>query len=246
MKKDLKSYRAHDRDFNSEHNSFERTRGIIQEYDRKDYYKNLGFKLAIEMTKYLPSIHIDIGSGNGWLMRKTSPYFEKVIGVEPSQQGIEVAKKTVEGCSNVEFVNLDMVDAMDRLDFSSPVFMTTATVLNHIENSYVAHFLSKVNNLPIGSALFFDERYDTNIDWSMWHVRSRDWWRKHLPSWQLLFFDIEADGYRSGIYGIKVAKEELIETRSMSPAERLAWSLDSIRNILLRVIRKMLRICRLR
>lgn len=246
MKKDLKSYKVHDRDFNSESNSFERTREIILEYDKKDYFKSLGFKLAIEMTKYLPPTHIDIGSGNGWLLRKTSPYFKKVIGVEPSQQGIEVAKKTTEGCKNVLFINLDMVDAFSEIDLSSPVFMTTATVLNHIENEYVAHFLSKVNGLPVGSTLFFDERYDANIDWNMWHVRSKDWWREHLPSWQLFFFDVDADGYKSGIYGIKAAPGELVGTISMSFTERLFWFVDNIQNIALRVIRKILRICGIR
>ena len=60
------------------------------------------------------------------------------------------------------------------------------------------------------SVLFFDERYDENINWNMWHVRSRDWWREKLPNWQLIFLDINIAEYPSGIYGIKVTKENII------------------------------------
>lgn len=246
MKKDLRSYKEHDKDFHSEHNSFERTKEIIREYDTADYFRMLGFKLAIDITKNLPTTHVDIGSGNGWLLRKTSSYFDKVIGVEPSSQGIEVAKKTVEECRNVEFINADMVDACEKLDLSRPLFVTTATVLNHIENDYVAHFLSKVNKFPEGSVLFFDERYDTNINWKMWHVRSKDWWRTQLPTWQLFFFDINVSGYRSGIYGIKTSSTEHLTTKNMSSLEKIFWYSDMLKNITIRVVRKLLKLCGMR
>lgn len=239
MKKDLQSYHRHDKDFNSESNSFEQTKKIIQGYDNQDVFFNLGFKFAVEITKNLPKTHIDVGSGNGWLLRKMSPYFEKVIGIEPSAKGIEVAKQTIAECNNVTFINDDMVSAFEKLHCTEPVFVTTATVLNHIENFYVAEFLKKINSLPQGSVLFFDERYDSNINWNMWHVRSKDWWRENLPAWQVIFFDINAAGYSSGIYAIKT--ENIIPNKSKSRVEKFYWFIDKLLNFIKRLVQKILK-----
>lgn len=238
MKKDLQSYHKHDKDFNSESNSLEQTKKIVQSYDDRNVFFHLGFKLAVDITKNLPKTHIDIGSGNGWLLRKMAPYFVNVIGVEPSKQGIEVAKQTTKEYTNVTFVNDDMVNAIETMQIKEPVFITTATVLNHIENSYVAHFLLKLNNLPEGSVIFFDERYDENIDWNMWHVRSKDWWRNNLSSWQLFFFDIEAAGYASGIYGIKLPSREIVPAHTMNQLTKSFWNINKLYNLGKRVILK--------
>jgi hypothetical protein len=239
MKKDLQSYHRHDKDFNSESNSLEQTKKIIKNYDDIDVFTNLGFKFAVDITKNLPKKHIDIGSGNGWLLRKMSPYFTSVIGVEPSKQGIEVAKQTTKECSNVSFINDDMVNAIEALDTKEPIFLTTATVLNHIENSYVSEFLNKLNTLPDDSVLFFDERYDENIDWNMWHVRSKDWWRTCLPEWQLLFLDINAAGYPSGIYGIKVGASRKLPNSKQTNLAKLFWIISKLQNIVLRILLKL-------
>ena len=93
MNKDLKSYSAHDKEFQSKLNSYDTTLSIIKNYDEQKQFERLGFELALKLTSALPKTHIDIGSGNGWLLRKMSPYFEKCIGIEPSKTGSELSLK---------------------------------------------------------------------------------------------------------------------------------------------------------
>ena len=238
MNKDLKSYAAHDKEFESELNSHEATLGIIKKYDEQKQFERLGFELALKLTSNLPKTHIDIGSGNGWLLRKMSPHFEKCIGIEPSKTGSELSLKINEHNKNVSVVNKDMIEGMNFLSPKNSVFITTSTVLNHIENYYVAEFLKVVNKLPSGSVVFFDERYDKNINWNMWHVRSKDWWTKNLSDWQLIFLNIDLAGYPSGIYGIKT--DAILKQYNMSFLEKIFWTLSNFIYILKRFTKKIL------
>lgn len=224
MKKDLQSYKKHDDEFNTDLNSYETTISVIEKYDSEKQFERHGFELAIKLTSKLPNTHIDIGSGNGWLLRKMSQHFEKVIGIEPSKTGAELSLKVNSNKKNISVLNMDMIDGIKDLNPQKPVFMTTSTVLNHIENYYVKEFLSNVNLLPIDSILFFDERYDKEADLKMWHVRNKDWWRKSLPNWQLIFLDISIDNYPSGIYGICLGKEKLQNKYNETKLQKVMWA----------------------
>ncbi len=241
MKKDLQSYKQHDSEFNTELNSIARTLEIIKKYDEVDQFKNLGFEYAIRMSNPLPPMHVDIGSGNGWLVRKTSLLFKDVIGIEPSMTGVAIAKEINKGNRNVRFINKDMVDGLTDLNPNSPVFITTATVLSHIEDSSVEEFLKLVDNLPINSTLCFDERYDKNMQWSMWHIRSKEWWEKHLPNWQLFFLNLENNNYASTIFGTCLGKENILKTHQQGVLARLSWKTSRAYYILERIFQKIKR-----
>ncbi len=240
MQKDLKSYLAHDKDFHSESNNLATTKKIVAEYEKNETARRVGFLLALQLTSSLPKTHIDVGSGNGWLLKALNQHFERSIGIEPSSKGIDVAKDTTRDCVNVSFINDDMVNAFEKMNLEGPVFVTTATVLNHIENYYVAHFLRTLSALPPGSVLFFDERYDENIDWDMWHVRSKDWWRTHLNEWQVIFLDIDVAGYPSGIYATKVRSDSKLPTIEMGTAAKTSWFLNKIYNMIRRIVIKII------
>ena len=137
------------------------------------------------------------------------------------------------------YVNKDMLDAINELDIKEPVFITTSTVLNHIESNYVAEFLKTINNLPSASVLFFDERYDKNTNWNMWHVRNKDWWRSNLPSWQLIFLDIENSGYPTGIYGIRT--DNKIKNYKSSMLEKFIWKISYVFYFTQRMFKKICR-----
>jgi hypothetical protein len=240
MKRDLNSYQKHDSEFNTELNSFAKTMEIIKSYDDVDQFGLLGFRLAMHMSNPLPKTHIDIGSGNGWLTRKTSPLFEKVFGIEPSLTGVNLAKKVTEGLTNVTFVNKDMIDGLKEINPTSPVFITTATVLSHIEDFYVAEFLKQVNALPVNSTLCFDERYDKNIQWNMWHIRSKEWWESKLPNWQLIFLNLENNSYASSIFGVCLGQKNILKTHKMSVVEIFVWNLSKPYHLILRAGKKIL------
>lgn len=240
-KKDLQSFQRHDSEYNSENiNSVELNRKMLRRYAEEGLFEKLGFDLAIRLTKRLPQTHVDIGSGTGWLVDRMSDIFERSVGIEPSKTAIGIAQKIIHK-KNIDFINSDMIDGMRELSPEAPVFITTSTVLNHIENFYVQEFLALVDTMPTGSVLFFDERYDKNINWNMWHVRSKDWWSQNLPNWQLVFLNIENSGYSSGIYGTRIGKESVLKTHAMGPCAKAAWHLSYATNIINRLAQKITR-----
>lgn len=188
MNKDLKSFEAHDKDYGN-YFDLEKSKKVANEYLQTKVFEQLGFKKMIDDLNGKIKIHIDIGSGTGWLVMATSPYFGKVIGIEPSQKAVDIAAQILKenNLANVSFVVKDMIDGIISLDIQEPVFITTATVLSHIKDYYVKEFLEIVNKLPIGSTLFFDEPYEKNIQQNLWHIRSKEWWAKNLNNWDLNF-----------------------------------------------------------
>ena len=72
---DTDSYIAHNCDY--ERTSVENNKKIFKEYDNKLFFENNGFKNIIEENPTIRKLHIDIGSGAGWLLVKTAPYFGK-------------------------------------------------------------------------------------------------------------------------------------------------------------------------
>lgn len=238
MKKDLQSYHVHDKDY-KEKKEFYLPEAIISRTEESSDFERTGFELALAITKDLPKVHVDIGCGVGWLLRKMSPSFGSSIGIEPSSAALEAARRLTRDCNNVSFIQADMADAFDELPPHTPIFFTTGAVLSHIEDFHVKTFLKKLDTAQDGSALFFSENYDRNIQWGMWHIRSKEWWRKHLPSWQLIFLDISNSGYPSGIYGVKKSKEHLVKTFERTTLWNTYWIIDKFNNIYKRGINKI-------
>ncbi|MDQ5962369.1 MAG: Class SAM-dependent methyltransferase [Patescibacteria group bacterium] len=239
MKKDLKSYERHNKDYVLDQDTYYSKEAVIKRTEDSNMFKSSGFELAFTLSKKLPETHIDIGSGVGWLTRKTAPLFKHVIGIEPSTAAVSAAKKVNDDCTNVSFVNKDMVDGLVSLNLSEPVFVTTGAVLSHIEDYYVEEFLKRINDMPIGSNLFFSENYDKNMHWKFWHIRNKDWWRKNLPNWQLIFLDLENSGYASGIFGLRLHPEDLIKTKQYTLLEKTSWKLNFFINLFVRFAKKI-------
>lgn len=240
MAKDLTSYKKHDEQYKVLVQKDIAPESVTKITRDQNLFKTLGFELALRITNPLPKTHIDIGTGSGWLPKITSQYFERVIGVEPSSAALEIAKKLNSDIYNVSFLNKDMIDALEELKVAEPVFVTTATVLNHIENYYVIDFLKKINDLPIGSVIFFDERYDVNIEKRLWHIRGKDWWIKHLPSYQLFFFNLDINNYPSGIYGINVGKENILKQKTNTGFQKMTWAISYFTTLISMVAKKLL------
>lgn len=241
MKNYTRSYQLHNAGYEKDLDYYTKDAVISRTEITKDFERN-GFKFALDITKNLPYIHVDIGCGVGWLIRKMQPYFKKSIGIEPSGIAINHAKKVIENLDNVTFLEEDMLTAFKKIPTEQKIFFTTGAVLSHIESSYVEEFLSEMNNVAEGSVLYFSEPYDKNIDWDMWHIRNKRWWRKNLKSWQLIFLDLDNSGYFSGIYGIKLKDVDLLKNKDDTLIMYIVWSLDKYLNIIKRISSKILRI----
>ena len=242
MKKDLKSYVEHDRDYRGQF-GIESFRKAKADYDASGMFEHDGFKRAIDMTP-IRKLHIDIGSGGGWLLFKTSPLFEKVIGIEPSKAACDNVAMLIQEykLNNIELINADMTDALGKLKLATPVFFTTAIVFSHIKDYYVKEFLKLLNTVPDGSTLFFCERYDKNIHQNLWHIRRKYWWAKNLPEWQLEFFELNISGYKSGIFGRKIGAQNVKNGYVPSLKDNLLWCIDGIKQKILGLMRFIKRI----
>ncbi|MFA5934674.1 MAG: hypothetical protein WC827_02200 [Candidatus Paceibacterota bacterium] len=244
MKKDLLSYKEHDAQIIETHD-VEYLKGIIQRFKNNNTFEVAGFKKAFSIP-HEAKTHIDIGSGGGWLIIETSKIFDEVIGIEPSETAVRNVEKLIEemGLKNIKLINKDMIDGMNELKPTKPVFFTTSIVLSHIKDYYVKEFLKIVNDAPIGSALYFVENYDKNIQQRLWHIRRKYWWAKNLPEWQLEFFEIKDGNYFSGIYGKKVCKNNVNNKYSPTTKDNIFWIIDGIKQKILGAKRVIIRLVR--
>lgn len=200
-------------------------REIYGETDKQACFENFWFRGATEaaVSRGIVS-HVDIGSGGGYLSSKTAPYFEKVIGVEPSKAAVEIGRELFQDTPNLEFRCQSMLEWVESTEFDKPLFITSCAVFTHIPNDVVATFLAKLNAaLPHGSILYFYEPYGKNIDVNLWHVRSRSWWQQKLFNFDCKFVDIHESGYTKGIFAAKVPgfRYEAVEERFIP---RIFWA----------------------
>lgn len=236
-RKDFISYTEHNKDYEGQF-GIDSFRKVKTRYETENKFEIAGFRKAIDKSGN-KDIHIDIGSGGGWLLFKTSPLFKRVIGIEPSKAACDNVSTLIKECDvhNIELINSDMTDAIKGLHLQIPVFFTTAVVLSHIRNFCVKEFLQLLNTdaVPMGSTFYFCERYDKNIQQRLWYIRRKYWWAKNLPEWQLEFFDIEDNGYKGGIYGKKVGRNNVKNTYAPTMKENISWFLDGIRQKIMRI-----------
>ena len=205
-KHDTRSYVTHNEAYNDFY-TVKKQRSTLKKYERQNLFKTLGYERMIKRYPGVRCVHIDIGAGCGWLSRKTSAYFDKVIAIEPSIAATIIAKEITRGCKNIDFVVSDAIAALTVLALDSSVFLTTSTVFAHLEVDYLTNLLTLLNNLPIGSIFVFDEPYGCELNEELWCVKPEAWWIKELSNWHVEFSGkrIPKRNYWKGLSGIKVA-----------------------------------------
>jgi hypothetical protein len=241
-----KSFAAHNKQYETDSN----LEWHFQEYKKFDtaaFIKSAGFlDLFSEVSKRI-RIHIDVGSGAGFLVMRSAKFFDKSIGVEPSLAATNIALQFPNDLGNIEYINMFMTEWVAQAKFTSPVFVTTSAVLSHIEDPHVQCFLNLLcERLPDGSELYFYEPYDKNIQTSLWHVRSRYWWMRNMPHCTLKFLSIRDSGYDKGIYAIKDAKKYNASNLTLNkPAvyETIIWNLSGVMYKLRFMLLKLIRRC---
>jgi len=224
---ETKSFAAHDEGYEAEF-GIEWCRKHYADYEKQNNFAKQGFERHVTEAAKTITTHVDIGSGAGWLVRKTAPYFISVIGVEPSKAATDIASELNQDLPNVTFLHMGMFEFMTTKQPREPYFVTTATVLSHINNGTVKEFLKLLNDAPLGSRLYFGEPYDRNRYQYLWFIRSKAWWAKQLPNWQLEFSDYINDSYPYGIAGVAVGQGHVTETYKMNPLQAIWWLLSGI------------------
>ncbi len=157
-------------------------------------------------------IAVDIGSGAGWGSASLSKLVDEVIAIEPSQAGINIATQLYSATEypNIVWKNGFAEDALELLTLDAPTLFMTGCVLSHLRDKEVLSICQKVNlAAPENSVLSFSEAWHEDEKWHqiMWHVRTKDWWQKALPGWELDFHGPAGDDYKKchmGFWGVKV------------------------------------------
>lgn len=208
------SYILHNQQYEQDftNNTLNRNLEASVKYEKEDFFNSTEVKFGLLLKKY-PQVRdtaIDIGCGTGWLSAKLSNTFEKVVALEPSQAALTMAKKYYPSkkYSNIEWYNGFAEKLLPTLKVEQPCLFTTATVLSHIPDNAVKKILKKVNQIaPKGSILNLCECWGKEHHQFMWHIRTKKWWQKNLPGWELDFHGPSIQNLpdrHKGIHGIKI------------------------------------------
>jgi len=158
---------------------------------------------------------IDIGSGTGWLVNYLVDEFnfKKVIGIEPSESAIDIAKKINPKNYETDKVSYHIGLAEDqlskvKLDRNAPTLFTTSIVLSHLEDYSVINILKEMNKIASKDSVFiFNENFDNDFHQKLWHCRTREWWKTQLSEWKITFDERPRpdlnNQWKQGILGIK-------------------------------------------
>jgi len=230
MKLEQKSFLAHDEQYRTIANKAWLD-NLYKENDKQSLLQKMGFEDVFKKYQNKIHVYIDLGCGGGYLLNRASPYFNKVIGIEPSKAALDSAKEINNDISNISYINEPMIEGMQLVSKDQPYLITTSAVLSHITDEHVIEFLSYLNQTsPTGSAIYFYEPFGKNIQTNLWHIRSKGWWSKNLQGWSVFFGVIKDSGYIKGIYATKVSEKNQNENNSRSgffyKIEDLAWAMS--------------------
>lgn len=156
---------------------------------------------------------VDIGSGTGWFVdyAKTHKGFNKIYGIEPSKHAINIAKKIYGENDKVTYINDYAEDGLLNINLTEKTLFTTFIVLSHLDDEIVSNILLNMNKIaPENSIFYFNEMYGLEFHQPLWHCRTKEWWREHLPDWELTFHPYSTNFFGpdrfKGISGLKNKK----------------------------------------
>ena len=150
---------------------------------------------------------VDIGCGTGWFVNFLIDHkkFENVIGIEPSQAAINIAKKLHD--NDLTYLCGFAEDMLPNITLNSPTLFTTFIVFSHLTDDIVIKILKEMNKVaPKDSVFIFNENVGTEFHMNLWHCRTKKWWEENLPNWKITYDERPRPDlrvYKQGVMGIK-------------------------------------------
>lgn len=195
--------------------ALEKERVIAYDRLKNDYINDPELKTDTLLAAH-PQIKlaVDVGSGAGWGSAALSKRVEKVIALEPSLAGINIAKTIFPANEypNITWVHGFSENTLPTLKLEQPTIFFTGCVLSHLRDTEVTKICQAINAVaPAGSIFTFSEGWgDEPWHQLMWHIRTKDWWQEQFPGWDLNFHgpvvndkDTYKGVYHKGIWGVK-------------------------------------------
>ncbi len=204
------SYRKHDLQYRDKH-ALELQKENLKKNINQDLFNDPSNKLGLLLGKHpnVRSCAVDIGCGPGWLSGILSKKFIKVIGIDPSAAGLEIAKELhpQNEFPNTEWRQGFAEEIMPTLNLTEPYLFVTGCVLSHLRDKEVIKICAVLKSAPKESILSFNECWGDEWHQIRWHVRTKQWWNEQLPGWELDFHGPEVErpqGAHMGFHGVKV------------------------------------------
>ena len=206
------SYRKHNNQY-AQPGSLEVHRKIFKEYEDNDLFNHPENKIADLLARWpdVRSAAVDIGCGAGWLSaRLHREGFSHIFGIEPSSAALAIAKQIYprDNYPNIQWVEGFAESELLQLFVPEPALFVTGCILAHLTDDTVIKICNAVEQVaPVGSVLSFGEPWGPESHEFMWHIRTQEWWQKHLPGWELDFHGPQIEdvpGRHKGFHGIKV------------------------------------------
>ncbi len=154
-------------------------------------------------------VAVDVGSGTGWSSAALAKIVQKVIAVEPSQAAVDISKNIypTDTYPNITWIQGFAEEVLPALKLQTPTLFLTGCVLSHIRDKEVIKICEAISKTaPQGSVMSLAECFgDEEWHQLMWHVRTKNWWQKQFPEWELTFHgpQITGERYFKGIWGVK-------------------------------------------
>ena len=131
--------------------------------------------------------------------------FENLIGIEPSQAAINIAKKLHD--NDITYLCGLAEDMLHNITLDNPTLFTTFIVLSHLPDDVVIKILKEMDKVaPEGSVFVFNENVGTEFHMNLWHSRTKKWWEENLPNWAITYDERHRPDlkiYKQGLMGIK-------------------------------------------
>ncbi len=206
------SYRKHNAQF-MEPDSLEKHRRMFAQIQADDLFNHSENKFGALLARFpaVRGIAVDIGCGGGWLAaRLAHEGFARVIGIEPSATGLDIARELFPPARypQIEWRRGLAEEQLPLLMLDRPTLFVTGCVLAHLTDDAVAQICATLERVaPVGSILGFSEPWGPAAHRFMWHVRTPAWWCAHLPSWKLDFHGTPIEnvpGRHKGFHGVRV------------------------------------------
>lgn len=206
------SYELHHSEY-IQKDALERIKRAHDAYERDNLFNDPCLRFEDLLNKY-PAVRetaVDIGCGTGWLSAKLSKQFAKVVGIEPSDAAISMAKQLFppQDYPNIEWKIGFAEKELNSVSSEKPMAFFTSTVLSHLKDDAVIKICDSINNCaPKGSILGFSECWGTKSYSYMWYIRTKEWWQEKLPDWEIDFFGPDGlqkiEGRHKGFHAIKI------------------------------------------
>lgn len=203
---DQNSYKRHNQHYVTDALNVTRSKHAENTKNKVQYRPDNPIGEVVDNISPHVKIAVDIGAGHGWGANYLSQTFDKVYAIEPSEAAINLGKAIYPNNDKIVWMHGFAEDELNKLSLPGPAVFYCACVLSHLSNEAVEAICKSINDIAKpGSIVSLAENWGKTHSTHLWYSRSKDWWEKQFPDWDLSFRDTRGNisGMKKGIVGLR-------------------------------------------